>query len=132
MRCSALAGPPVPTSPREVSRSARGLLGFPVTARLSHFVALCFVLGRAHLNDDEALSRRVSVTNRTEIPLKGVSDVVFDIWFADVKRNDWNRALAVPEVSNFCVSCDPMLDSVDGIDLAGTGPALLRSTAKMV
>ena len=52
-------------------------------------------------------------------PAEGVLDEVFDVRFGDVESNDGNLPLACAQLGDLAVSCDPVLDSVDGIDGRG-------------
>ena len=49
-------------------------------------------------------------------PAEGVPDEVFDVRFGDVESNNGNLPLACAQLGDLAVSCNPMLDSVDGID----------------
>ena len=52
-------------------------------------------------------------------PAEGVPDEVFDVRFGDVESNNGNLPLACAQLGDLAVSCNPMLDPVDGIDGQG-------------
>jgi hypothetical protein len=52
-------------------------------------------------------------------PAEGVPDEVFDARFGDVESDNGNLPLACTQLGDLAVSCNPIFNSVDGIDGRG-------------